>query len=58
MERSRYKRQLFFFLLAVLLPSAALVVFGVAFLAQESELSQNRAEETRSLLARDTGRLL
>lgn len=58
MDRSRYKRQLFFFLLAVLLPSTALVTVGVGFLKQQSELADNRAVEARASFARDSGRLL
>jgi signal transduction histidine kinase len=56
--RPRYSRQLFFFLLAILLPSAALVVFGVGFLIQERQLAENRAVESRMSFARDIGRML
>ena len=58
MDRPRYFRQLFFFLLAVLLPSAVLVAFGVLFLAQERQLAANRADEEQAASARDAGRLI
>jgi two-component system phosphate regulon sensor histidine kinase PhoR len=58
MDRARFQKQLFFFLLAVLLPSAVLVVFGFVFLRQQTELSQTRAADERDAFARDIGRLL
>gem|GEM_PF-2584480 len=41
-------RQLVFFLLAVMLPSAVLLSFGVVLLRQETELNERRLEEPRA----------
>lgn len=58
MDRAQFNRQLFFFLLAVLLPSVVLVVFGFVFLRQQTEIAENRAVEQRTALAQATGREL
>jgi signal transduction histidine kinase len=46
-------RRLIFFLMAVLLPSAVLLSFGVVLLKQENELNERRLEELRTFAARD-----
>lgn len=58
LNRLPFARQVFFFVLAVLLPSAALVLFGAGFLAQERQLADGRKAAERAAFARDTGRFL
>ena len=48
-------RQLTFFLLAVLLPSAVLLSFGVVLLRQENELNERRLEELEAFAVRQYG---
>ena len=48
-------RQIVFFLLAVMLPSAVLLSFGVVLLRQETELNERRLDELRTFAARDVG---
>lgn len=47
MSRTRISRHLFFFVLAVLIPSTVLLVFGGRFLRQEEQLARSRYLESR-----------
>jgi signal transduction histidine kinase len=55
MATSTHRRQVLLFLAAILLPCAALVVFGVRLLVQERELAVARSEEGRRTVARQLG---
>ncbi len=58
MKTRGHRKQIFLFLLAVILPSLVLVAFTLRMINQEKELAQKRMTEDRRRLARDFGERL
>ena len=53
-----HRKQIFLFLVAVILPSIVLVAFTLRMISQERELTQKRALDERSRIAADIGQYL
>ncbi|HVR34369.1 MAG TPA: histidine kinase dimerization/phospho-acceptor domain-containing protein [Methylomirabilota bacterium] len=58
MNQAPYLKQTILFLLAVVLPSSALVLLSLRMLGQERELAEKRSAERRELLGRQFGESL
>ncbi len=58
MKTGGHRKQIFLFLLSVILPSFVLVAFTLRMINQEKELAQKRVTEERRRLARDFGERL
>jgi hypothetical protein len=58
MYSATHRKQILLFLIAVILPSAALVFFTTRMIRQERELAEKRAGDQRLLLAREFGQSL
>jgi signal transduction histidine kinase/tetratricopeptide (TPR) repeat protein len=58
LKRSTYVKQTLLFLLAVVLPSSALVLLSLRMIAQERELAENRSRERREQMGRQFGETL
>ena len=57
-QKAGHRKQVVFFLLAVILPSLVLIVLTFRMIGQEKELAQKRAADERHRLAQDIGRIL
>jgi len=55
MQAAGHRKQILFFLIAVILPSLVLIVFTLRMIRQERELAQMRIKEERSRLSREIG---